>query len=191
MMTRIAIFLLAIICGPALAEAQDALLEAAGRYRITEAGSTIAFSVANLAGGAIAGKFRSFSGEITIDAADIGRSTVSISLVPSSVDAGEARTTAFLKSNAVFDAAQEDAITFQATRVTQIAPTAARIDGRLTARGRTGTESFEAHLLRRDRNSISFGVTGQVLRSRYGMDVGTPIYTNVVDFDMVLTADRL
>ncbi|TIQ53780.1 MAG: polyisoprenoid-binding protein, partial [Mesorhizobium sp.] len=28
------------------------------------------------------------------------------------------------------------------------------------------------------------------LRSRYGMDVGTPIYSNVVDFDMTLTGRR-
>ncbi|RWB26073.1 MAG: polyisoprenoid-binding protein, partial [Mesorhizobium sp.] len=38
--------------------------------------------------------------------------------------------------------------------------------------------------------TIRFHVTGQVLRSRYGMDVGTPIYSNVVDFDMTLTGRR-
>ncbi|MFA6157909.1 MAG: polyisoprenoid-binding protein, partial [Mesorhizobium sp.] len=38
--------------------------------------------------------------------------------------------------------------------------------------------------------TIKFHVTGRVLRSRYGMDVGTPIYSNIVDFDMTLTGKR-
>ncbi len=28
------------------------------------------------------------------------------------------------------------------------------------------------------------------MRSRYGMDVGTPIYSNVVQFDMMIEAQR-
>jgi polyisoprenoid-binding protein YceI len=37
-----------------------------------------------------------------------------------------------------------------------------------------------------DEKTVTFHVTGKVLRSPYGMDVGTPIYSNVVDFDMNL-----
>jgi polyisoprenoid-binding protein YceI len=40
------------------------------------------------------------------------------------------------------------------------------------------------------RGVVAFHVTGKVLRSRYGMDVGTPIYSNVVDFDMTLVGRR-
>ena len=39
-------------------------------------------------------------------------------------------------------------------------------------------------------SSISFHVTGKVFRSPYGMDAGTPIYSNVVQFDMMLKARR-
>ena len=39
-------------------------------------------------------------------------------------------------------------------------------------------------------DEIPRGITGKVLRSRYGMDVGTPIYSNVVDFDMDFSAAR-
>ena len=64
------------------------------------------------------------------------------------------------------------------------------ITGRLTARGKSFPETFTAKLDGRKRGSVAFHVTGKVLRSRYGMDVGTPIYSNVVDFDMMLTGRR-
>jgi polyisoprenoid-binding protein YceI len=183
--------LLAALAVPAAGGADERFDAAAGHYRISPAGSHINFSVGNVAGGAIRGRFGDFSGEITIDAGDLARYSVAITIVPASVDAGEPRTTAFLKSNAVFDAAHESAITFRSTRVAQTSSAAAAIDGRLSARGREANETFDARLVSHEAGSITFAVTGQVFRSRYGMDVGTPIYSNVVDFDMVLTGRRM
>ena len=60
----------------------------------------------------------------------------------------------------------------------------------LTARGVSHEETFRATLIRRDGDRVAFHVTGRVLRSPYGMDVGTPIYSNVVTFDMTLVGRR-
>jgi polyisoprenoid-binding protein YceI len=37
---------------------------------------------------------------------------------------------------------------------------------------------------------IGFTVSGRILRSHYAMDVGTPIYSNVVEFDMLVEGQR-
>ncbi|MGB3386643.1 MAG: YceI family protein [Pseudaminobacter sp.] len=178
---------------PALALASsaraDALSEAAGSYRI-EPSSRIAFHVGQIAGGGIDGDFAQFHGTFSIDGRDVGRSKVSITLIPASVRAREKRVENFLRSDAVFDVENFPEITFQSTSVTRTGEASARIDGVLTARGKTRKAQFEASVSDRNRRNIIFHVQGKVLRSPYGMDVGTPIYSNVVEFDMVLRGRR-
>ena len=74
--------------------------------------------------------------------------------------------------------------------MTRTGDTTALVTGRLTARGKTFAEKFSAELDGLKSGTIKFHVTGKVLRSRYGMDVGTPLYSNVVDFDMTLTGRK-
>ncbi|PSJ64777.1 polyisoprenoid-binding protein [Mesorhizobium ephedrae] len=167
----------------------DALSEAAGRYRIDKT-SSIRFSVDQAGGGGIRGSFGAYSGAFRIDGQDIAKSSVTITLYPKSVHANEARMENFLRSDAVFDVANHPEITFRSTAVKRIGEDAARIDGVLTARGKARKAQFDATLRRLSGGSISFHVTGSIYRSPYGMDVGTPIYSNVVQFDMVLNGTR-
>jgi polyisoprenoid-binding protein YceI len=165
------------------------LKDAAGHYAITPAGSSLAFAVDSVAGKGISGKFTQYSGSIVIDG-DIGRSSVRITIVPASVETGQDRVDAFLKSNAVFDVASEDAISFRSSSIRRTGESTAIIAGMLTARGRSKPATFQAELEGMSKSAISFHVTGKVLRSPYDMDVGTPIYSNVVQFDMRLKAKR-
>ena len=179
-----------ILLGGALAGARaDALSEAAGQYRIN-ASSHIAFSIGQVGGGGISGDFSRFRGTFRIDGSDIGRSTVQFTLVPESVRTGEPRTERFLRSDAVFDVANFPEITFRSTRVTRTGDNSARIDGVLTARGKSRKAVFEADVRSRTKSAIAFHVRGEILRSVYDMDVGTPIYSNVVHFDMTLQGSR-
>ncbi|RWK56054.1 YceI family protein [Mesorhizobium sp.] len=167
-----------------------ALSDAAGSYTISPAGSSIRFSVGKAGGGGLAGAFARFKGSIRIDNSDVGRSRVNITIFPESVATGQRRVDAFLRSDAVFDAANNPEIQFRSTSVRRIGETSALVTGRLTARGKTFSEKFTAELAGLKAGTIRFHVTGKVLRSRYGMDVGTPIYSNVVDFDMTFTGRR-
>ncbi|RUV74976.1 MAG: polyisoprenoid-binding protein [Mesorhizobium sp.] len=167
-----------------------ALSDAAGSYTISPAGSSIRFSVGKAGGGGLAGAFARFKGSIRIDNSNIGRSQVNITIFPESVGTGQRRVDAFLRSDAVFDAANNPEIQFRSISVKRTGDTSALVTGRLTARGKTFPEKFTAELAGLKAGTIRFHVTGQVLRSRYGMDVGTPIYSNVVDFDMTLTGRR-
>lgn len=167
----------------------DSLASAGGRYTI-QPGSHIGFSVGQVGGGGISGQFGRFSGTFDLDADNPSKSSVVFNLQPDSVDAGQARISDFLRSSAVFAVADYPAISFRSTRVTRTGPDSARIDGVLTARGKSHPETFDARLTGHDAKTIAFTVTGDVLRSPYGMDVGTPIYSNIVKFDMTLTGKK-
>ncbi|MBZ9742812.1 MULTISPECIES: YceI family protein [unclassified Mesorhizobium] len=164
--------------------------DAAGSYTISQAGSAIRFTIGKAGGGGFDGAFARFKGTIRIDNNDVGRSKVDLTIYPESVATGQGRIDAFLRSDAVFDAANSPEIQFRSTSVTRTSDTTALVTGRLTARGKTFAEKFTAELDGLKGGTIKFHVTGKVLRSRYGMDVGTPLYSNVVDFDMTLTGKR-
>jgi len=164
--------------------------DAAGSYTISQAASSIRFTIGKAGGGGFDGAFAHFKGTIRIDNSDVGRSKVDLTIFPESVGTGQGRIDAFLRSDAVFDAANSPEIQFRSTSVTRTGDRTALVTGRLTARGKTFAEKFTAELDSLKSGTIKFHVTGKVLRSRYGMDVGTPLYSNVVDFDMTLTGKR-
>ncbi|MBN9242396.1 MAG: polyisoprenoid-binding protein [Mesorhizobium sp.] len=190
MFVRTLALLVALSLPVSTASADVSLGDAAGRYSIGAGGSSIRFSIAKLGGGGLNGAFGRFSGTIRIDGADVGRSSVEITIFPDSVGTGQGRIDAFLRSDAVFDSANAPQIVFRSTSVKRTGETTAVIAGRLTARGRSSPEVFTAKLDSLKRGTVAFHVTGKVLRSSYGMDVGTPIYSNVVDFDMTLVGRR-
>lgn len=170
--------------------AADALSDAAGSYRIDKS-SSIRFTVDQAGGGGgIKGNFPNYKGSFRIDGDDVGKSKVTITLYPKSVQASEARVEEFLRSDAVFDVADYPEITFRSTSVTRTGASTARIDGVLTARGKSRPASFQAVVGRQKGGAISFHVTGAIYRSPYGMGVGTPIYSNLVQFDMTLNGTR-
>jgi polyisoprenoid-binding protein YceI len=179
----------AAIAWTTCAGAQD-ISEASGRYAITPKGTKIAFKVDSVGPQGIHGTFGDFRGEIKIDAKAIEKSSVTFTLSPASVDGGEPRVTGFLKSNAVFDAANWPEITFVSSRVTRSGERSAKVEGVVTARGKKKAVAFVAVLEDLQKNTARFKVAGRVPRSPFGMDVGTPIYSNLVDFDITVTANR-
>ncbi|WP_429123014.1 YceI family protein [Ensifer sp. 4252] len=176
--------------GPSAASASaPQLSDAAGSYGITGA-SRVRFSVAQVGGGGIVGDFGKFSGNFRIDGSNIARSSVEFTLYPESVETGESRVEEFLKSSAVFDSATYRTVTFRSTSVKQTGPDTAAVEGTLTARGKTRKERFSVKLTDWNSRSISFMIRGSIFRSPYGMDVGTPIYSNVVEFDMNIKGQK-
>ncbi|WP_214470120.1 YceI family protein [Mesorhizobium sp. dw_380] len=190
MYARILGFAAVAACLAMPVSAAISLGEAAGSYSISPAGSSIRFTIGKAGGGGFNGAFARFKGTIRIDNADVERSKVDLTIYPESVGTGQGRIDAFLRSDAVFDVANSPEIQFRSTSVTRTGDTSALVTGRLTARGKTFPEKFTAELDGLKAGTIKFHVTGKVLRSRYGMDVGTPLYSNVVDFDMTLTGKR-
>lgn len=167
----------------------DTLSALRGRY-VIDPSSRIAFSVSQIGGGGINGVFPRFSGTFDLNPDDIARSRVNFSLQPESVTTGQPRVENFLRSAAVFDVEVYPAITFRSTAIRQEGSDRAVIQGVLTARGITRRETFEVTLVKRQGRTVAFHVVGDLMRSPYGMDVGTPIYSNIVRFDMMLNGRR-
>jgi polyisoprenoid-binding protein YceI len=178
----------AVLLSPLTVRA-DALSEAAGKYQIMPQ-SRIGFDVAQAGGGGITGTFGKFSGTFILDASGLEKSRVELQLFPESVKTGQKRVEDFLRSSAVFDTEKFAQVTFRSSKITQLSPTTARVEGVLNARGISKPAKFDVSLEERKGASIVFHVTGKVLRSPFGMDVGTPIYSNVVQFDMMLAGKR-
>ncbi|MFB9911804.1 YceI family protein [Rhizobium paknamense] len=158
---------------------------AAGRYRI-DPESRIGFSIAQVAGPGINGRFPDISGRFDIDADHPAQSFVEITLNPASVKTGQERIDNFLRSSAVFNVTDYRQITFHSSRVVQEGPTSALIEGVLTAKGVSRTETFHATFVEQKPGSVAFHVTGTIFRVPYGMGIGIPLYSNAVVFDMDL-----
>jgi len=188
-MLRILLVAAALLVQMDTAPAQT-LSDLRGRYTIAPS-SQIAFSVGQVGAGGINGRFARFSGTFELHPDDVARSSVTIELQPATIVTGEPRVENFLRSDAVFDVASHPTITFRSTSVRPDGPNSAIIEGNLTARGITRRETFHATLAGRRNRTVTFHVVGDVYRSPYGMDVGTPMYSNVVHFDMMLHGERL
>ncbi len=166
----------------------DALLsQASGRYRIDPAKSQFGFSVGQVGGGGIKGTFGEFAGKFEINGRDISRSKVEIRIAPASVATGKKRVEDFLRGRAVLDAERNPEIIFHSTKVTRTGPQSAVLEGLLRMRGREKPALFNIELIERTRRRIVFHVTGDIRRSAYDMQVGVPIYSNIVKFDMTFT----
>jgi polyisoprenoid-binding protein YceI len=177
-----------LLLWPALCFA-DQFSDAAGHYRILSS-SRIRFSVAQAGGAAIEGEFRRFRGTFRLER-NVGNSKVEISLEPGSVEAVDPRIEEFIKSEPVFDVANYPIVGFRSTRVTRTGEDTASIDGQLSAKGVTRPTRFSIAFKGRSGRTLKFHVTGKLSRAMFKMDVGTPIYSNMVVLDMDLVGQRL
>lgn len=187
-MLKAAVTALAVVLSPPLAHA-DQLSDVAGRYRVMPS-SHIHFSVAQAGGAAIEGEFRQFKGTFQIDR-NIGRSKVEFSLEPASVKAADPRIEEFIKSEPVFDVANHPTVSFRSTVVTRTNGNSASIDGQLSAKGVTRPTRFAIAFKGQQGKMLKFHVTGKLSRALFNMDVGTPIYSNMVVLDMDLVGQRM
>ncbi|MEJ7016125.1 YceI family protein, partial [Sinorhizobium meliloti] len=93
-------------------------------------------------------------------------------------------------STAGYHEAHHTPATLPPPGASQTGPDTATIEGVLTARGKSRKERFDVRLTDWNRRSISFTIRGSIRRSPYGMTVGTPIYSNVVEFDMNIRGQK-
>jgi len=118
---------LALAALPALA--QDA-------YKIDPVHSEVSFKIRHLLAKA-GGRFTKFSGTIKVDAADIGRSSVEVSIDATSIATDNEGRDKHLKSADFFDVEKFPSITFKSTSVKEVAKGKLEVTGDFTLRGVT------------------------------------------------------
>ena len=182
------LLLLALAALPAPLHAAS-LGDLEGRYRVAPS-STIHFSVAQMGGQPIEGRFTRFSGQFVLAGNDAASSSVQFTLSPGSVSAVDPRVEAFIKSDAVFDVANYPQVSFRSTVVKRTGEDTAIVTGRLTAKGVTRDTKFSIRYEGKSGAGLKFHVTGKMSRALFNMDIGTPVYSNMVVLDMQLIGKR-
>lgn len=128
-MKKLAATLAAVL--PALA------LAGQGAYNIDASHSTAGFAVKHLVISTVRGEFRTFSGVVKLDDADVTKSTVEATIDVNSLDSHVADRDAHLKSPDFFDAAKFPTITFKSTKVAKAGKDGLKVTGDLTLHGVT------------------------------------------------------
>lgn len=96
--------------------------------------SVVEFSAKHMMVATVKGHFRKFDATIQLDEQDPARSSVTASIDVASVDTGDARRDAHLRSDDFFNAEAFPAITFRSTRIEKVDDERWRIAGDLTIR---------------------------------------------------------
>jgi polyisoprenoid-binding protein YceI len=129
---RTALAVLALAALPALA--QDA-------YKIDPVHSEISFKIRHLLA-KTSGRFTKFSGEIKVDAKDISKSSVEVSIEAASINTDNEARDKHLRSDAFFDVAKYPVITFKSTSVREVAKGKLEVTGDFTLHGVTKRITF-------------------------------------------------
>ncbi|WP_051228148.1 YceI family protein [Pleomorphomonas oryzae] len=186
-LTILSLLPLLLAAVPAGATSFDGL---AGRYAVGER-SSVTFSITGALVPTVHGSFRSFSGTFHLDPVHAERSSVAFSVASGSVTTGIAPLDSLLRSSAVFDAADHPDIRFASTAVRRTSETTAEVDGLLTLKGQTLAEHFTVTLTGQGDGRPEFHVVGRVARSAFGMNIGRPLYSDDVVFDLAVDGRHL
>ena len=106
-------------------------------YQIDPRHSSAEFGVTHLMISTVRGEFHGVTGTVVVDEADIGNSTVNVTIDATTVDTREPDRDKHLKSDAFFDVTKYPVITFKSTKVEKNADGSLKITGDLTIRGVT------------------------------------------------------
>lgn len=108
-------------------------------YQIDPRHSSADFGVTHLMISTVRGEFHGVTGTVVVDDANLGNSSVNVTIDATSVDTREPDRDKDLKSDRFLDAAKYPTITFKSTKVEKNADGSLKITGDLTIRGVTKT----------------------------------------------------
>lgn len=171
--------ILALLLAAPAARAQEV-------FAIDQRFGEIDFSVSHMGLFSTQGRFRLFSGELTIDAAVPARTQIAVVIDAGSVDMPWPNEIDMLRSPPYFDVADHPRARFTSTRVSADGPDKFTIVGQLELRGVTQPVELHAALVGRHKGTepgvetADFVVTGRLRRSAYGMTADRTFISDMV-----------
>jgi polyisoprenoid-binding protein YceI len=106
-------------------------------WQIDPAHTAAGFSVKHMMISTVRGQFKGVTGTVNWDDQDIGKSSVDVTIDANTVDTGEPKRDADLKSANFFDVAHYPTITFKSVKIEKISAAKMKVTGDLTIRGIT------------------------------------------------------
>lgn len=116
-------------------------------YKVDAEHTNIGFRVSHLVFTKVPGRFNKFEGSLSLDRADLTKGSVTLTIDAASIDTNEPARDKHLKSDAFFDVERFPKITFQSTRVRQIAQNKFQVEGNLTIRDVTKQVTMDVDVL--------------------------------------------
>jgi len=106
-------------------------------WQIDPAHTAAGFSVKHMMIATVRGQFKGVTGSVNWDDQDISKSSVDVTIDANTVDTGEPKRDADLKSANFFDVAHYPTITFKSAKIEKISAAKMKVTGDLTIRGIT------------------------------------------------------
>jgi polyisoprenoid-binding protein YceI len=127
-----------IILGASLAASlASPSLASTTTWQIDPLHTAAGFSVKHMMIATVRGQFKGVTGTVNWDDQDMDKSTVDVTIDATTVDTGESKRDADLKSDHFFDVANHPTITFKSTKIEKISSGKMKVTGNLTIRGVT------------------------------------------------------
>jgi polyisoprenoid-binding protein YceI len=164
--------------------------QAPAQYTIDQHVGSIGFSVRTFGMFWARGKFRRFSGTLSLNLARPERTQIAVTVEADSIAMPWEQATQRLKSPAYFDVARYKVARFNSNHVVPLGPNQYRIEGTLEIRGISEPQTVTARLVRLasgptpGTSVADFVVTGEIRRSDFGMTADRLLVANVVHVDI-------
>jgi polyisoprenoid-binding protein YceI len=144
-------------------------------WQIDPKHSLVEFSVRHMMITTVKGRFSDVKGTITLDDADITRSSVEAEIDVDTIDTREEQRDGHLRSPDFFDIANHTAITFKSTRVERAGSDRLRVTGDLTVRGVTRQVVLDTEIAGRGKSPfgtevIGFSAQTNINRKDFGLN---------------------
>jgi polyisoprenoid-binding protein YceI len=163
------------------AAALSALATGEAQGNVDPVHTYILFRIKHLNVGYSYGRFDEVSGNVSINDADLSKSSLTLDVKTTSINTGNAKRDGHLKSNDFFAAAENPTATFKSTSIKKAGEGAYDVTGDLSIRGKTKSVSFK------------LAKTGQGKSPQGGEIVGyeTTLTINRLDFGVAYMPDLL
>jgi polyisoprenoid-binding protein YceI len=169
---------------------------AASVWTIDADHSEVGFAVKHLMVATVKGTFRRFSGQVTLDENDVGKSVIAAEIDVTSIDTRQDQRDAHLRSPDFFDASNFPVMTFRSTKIEQLRHGYLRVLGDLTIRGTTREVVLDVEETGRGgdpwgNQRIGYNARTSIKRDDFGLTWNQALETGgvVVSSDVRITLD--
>jgi polyisoprenoid-binding protein YceI len=163
-----------------------------GTYKVEPNHTRVLFAVSHLGFTTYYGEFVGASGQLQLDPANVGKSSLEVSVPVAGVSTPSDKLTGELKSADWFDAAKFPTITFKSTQIVSTGADTADVTGDLTMHGVTKRVTLDAKFNTAGVNPLDkaytagFEVSGTVKRSDFGVTKYVPMVGD--DVHLIISA---
>jgi polyisoprenoid-binding protein YceI len=160
-------------------------------WQVDAAHSAVGFSVRHMVISKVRGRFARFAAKLTLDPADLTRTSVEVEIEAASIETGVSDRDNHLRSADFLDAANSPKLTYRSRQVEALSPERLRLKGDLTIRGVTREVTLDVDYGGRGKDPwgnerVGFTATTSVNRKDFGLT-----WNQALETGGVLVADRV